>query len=552
MSNNDNDLLGGNMQSTSSDDTVNQSDCGGNTYNIDNTLIVEEIGIPGEKGDKGDPPSHQWSGTQLRFENPDGSWGTYTDLKGQDGTNGLPGAPGLPGEQGVSGEDGKDGSLPEYRYAQNGSTVIPPELVNTDREPEGWSTDVPESAVGLYVWEIVTLIDPDDDSLVRPWSTPIRVTGATGANGQNGADGQDGQTGASAVFRGDWDEDTVYNGTTTLVEIVKYNGQGFISRMDAGDIPEGTLPTDTDYWNPFAGDIDSLAVDILFSYVAYIGNLTVGVVQTAVPPTTIPDPTNQGARTTIGYQPPETTGTYSDPTSDEQVFNRHGIRQYYPSGRVSVYMGQVNGFEYIDQDEITQTVQGWAIIAFKDDEGSPIHFKLDSTTEGGVTYVSGDLTPTWEIWQRCLYIPFSSLPAEGLLYNYLMDSFGDFDSEYLCGVYQEDVGGHVGIKTSPSYWRRIPNASDPDQRIRLVTNSGFNTPVPDGWYVFGTVYQVTGELSHADIDVEIHAYRFVDGYEMFDWEEDITEFYPTMEFTSGNPLDCPVGMTRTTLTYPYP
>ena len=33
----------------------------------------------------GDSPSHQWSGTSIRFQNPDGSMGSYTDLKGSRG-----------------------------------------------------------------------------------------------------------------------------------------------------------------------------------------------------------------------------------------------------------------------------------------------------------------------------------------------------------------------------------------------------------------------------------------------------------------------------------
>ncbi len=42
----------------------------------------------GEKGDKGDTgpmPKHDWSGTALRFENPDGTWGNRVDLKGEPG-----------------------------------------------------------------------------------------------------------------------------------------------------------------------------------------------------------------------------------------------------------------------------------------------------------------------------------------------------------------------------------------------------------------------------------------------------------------------------------
>lgn len=59
-------------------------------------------GIQGPKGDKGDTgaagspgptgpaPAHQWSGTQLRFQNPSGTWGAYTDLKGPKGDQGVP------------------------------------------------------------------------------------------------------------------------------------------------------------------------------------------------------------------------------------------------------------------------------------------------------------------------------------------------------------------------------------------------------------------------------------------------------------------------------
>ena len=42
----------------------------------------------GEKGDKGDTgpmPKHDWSGTALRFQNPDGTWGNRVDLKGEPG-----------------------------------------------------------------------------------------------------------------------------------------------------------------------------------------------------------------------------------------------------------------------------------------------------------------------------------------------------------------------------------------------------------------------------------------------------------------------------------
>jgi hypothetical protein len=50
-------------------------------------IIAEkgEQGIQGIQGETGDEPAHEWSGTELRFQNPDGSWGSYTDLKGETG-----------------------------------------------------------------------------------------------------------------------------------------------------------------------------------------------------------------------------------------------------------------------------------------------------------------------------------------------------------------------------------------------------------------------------------------------------------------------------------
>ena len=48
-------------------------------------------GPKGDKGEKGDKPKHEWQGTKLRFERPDGSWGEWVDLKGQPGRDGKKG-----------------------------------------------------------------------------------------------------------------------------------------------------------------------------------------------------------------------------------------------------------------------------------------------------------------------------------------------------------------------------------------------------------------------------------------------------------------------------
>lgn len=41
--------------------------------------------IKGEKGDKGEAPEHEWSGTYLRWKKADGTWGDWTNLQGPEG-----------------------------------------------------------------------------------------------------------------------------------------------------------------------------------------------------------------------------------------------------------------------------------------------------------------------------------------------------------------------------------------------------------------------------------------------------------------------------------
>jgi hypothetical protein len=79
-----------------------------------------EDGTDGEDGKDGTdgvdgvgrPPAHRWQGTQLQFQNPDGSWGKLVDLAGKPGRT--------PRKDhdyrdGKDGEDGRHAVLPESR-----------------------------------------------------------------------------------------------------------------------------------------------------------------------------------------------------------------------------------------------------------------------------------------------------------------------------------------------------------------------------------------------------------------------------------------------------
>lgn len=74
-------------------------------YNGTTWEIVEgKEGKQGIQGEKGDKPAHEWNGTQLRFENVDGTFGEYIDLKGETGNTGNTGPTGLTGDKGDKGD----------------------------------------------------------------------------------------------------------------------------------------------------------------------------------------------------------------------------------------------------------------------------------------------------------------------------------------------------------------------------------------------------------------------------------------------------------------
>ncbi len=83
-------------------------------------------------GEDGDSPiglEHQWSMTKIRFQNPDGTWGKWVDLKGEPGKAPVKGEDyfdGEPGKTPVKGEDYHDGKTPvkgeDYDDGKDGHT----------------------------------------------------------------------------------------------------------------------------------------------------------------------------------------------------------------------------------------------------------------------------------------------------------------------------------------------------------------------------------------------------------------------------------------------
>ena len=76
-------------------------------------LVAQVVGLRffyvGVEGPKGDKPAHEWQGTLLRFESPDGTWGNQVNLVGPQGPQGSPGLKGDMGDTGLPGPEGPQG-----------------------------------------------------------------------------------------------------------------------------------------------------------------------------------------------------------------------------------------------------------------------------------------------------------------------------------------------------------------------------------------------------------------------------------------------------------
>jgi hypothetical protein len=92
------------------------------------------------------------------------------------------------------------------------------------------------------------------------WSEPIKLTGADGAAGAAGS------TGPAMVYRGEYLPSLspfhIYYGTPERVDVVKYNDNYYVARVDEGEF--NALPTDTSKWNTFGAQFESIATGLLF------------------------------------------------------------------------------------------------------------------------------------------------------------------------------------------------------------------------------------------------------------------------------------------------
>lgn len=176
-------------------------------------------GVTGPKGDKGDKPIHQWSGTSLRFENPNGTFGTYVNLKGDKGDQGDQGVMGPPGssQSYVLFEREFFSSEGQTTFAWNDGYTFPVGInavelyINGDRQPNASYIESPGGngitlKQGLPVGQYI---------LVSAQMAVVDLQGPRGDKGDQGIQGVQGIQGPQGV-KGD-DGKTWYSGTSVPI-----------------------------------------------------------------------------------------------------------------------------------------------------------------------------------------------------------------------------------------------------------------------------------------------------------------------------------------------
>jgi hypothetical protein len=101
---------------------------------------------------------------------------------------------------------------------------------------------------------------------------------------EKGAKG-DAIQGPAPAYKGVFSMTGSYAGNANQIDIVKYNdgttNKYYMTRVDAGVIPPGTLPTATSKWNAFVGNYENIATGFLFAEKAVIENAIIRSLRTA-------------------------------------------------------------------------------------------------------------------------------------------------------------------------------------------------------------------------------------------------------------------------------
>lgn len=164
---------------------------------------------------------------------------------------------------------GSNSSWPTIGYLNgitaNGTYDLKTEAVNVNSGDSGWNKYVYIRHYNFYNGGTITIerVKIEEGGVCTEW-TPSKND----------------RRGASTPYQGVYDSSKAYYGNLRRTDVVKYNDVYYVARADAG-VFTNKLPTDTDYWNDYGGQFESVATQLLFAEFAYVENLGVRDLQTA-------------------------------------------------------------------------------------------------------------------------------------------------------------------------------------------------------------------------------------------------------------------------------
>jgi hypothetical protein len=178
----------------------------------------------------GRPPTCQWEGTGIRFQNPDGSWPSYVDLKGKKGD------PGDTPKKGVDYNDGSDGVTPvKGKDYNDGSDGITPVKGKDYKDGEDGKPGVePEEMANIRSWLASMKRDIDKMTLTlecmaeRISNVKDGEDGYTPVKGKDYDDGKDGVTPKKGVDYKDGEPAKLPESVTmTVITAVDFDKKSF-------------------------------------------------------------------------------------------------------------------------------------------------------------------------------------------------------------------------------------------------------------------------------------------------------------------------------------
>ncbi|AOR28714.1 hypothetical protein FORMB_16750 [Formosa sp. Hel1_33_131] len=236
--------------------------------------------VSAEAGASGDSIAIQYSIDGTNWHNPPFQ-ATDIYMRQRVGSGSWSAAIQIVGEDGSDGSAGTTGNYIDYvfrRYPVNfvEDGFIAVSFINniytlTGNNPVGWF-DAPSEGTDP-LWMSKALKDADGN-LLESWSTPVRISGNNGDNGedgqdgQDGANGQDGNDGPGIVYRGVFNQSTLYYNNDIRRDVVKYNDVYYLYNGTNGV----ALAWSDANWETFGAQFESVATNLLLAENANIAD----------------------------------------------------------------------------------------------------------------------------------------------------------------------------------------------------------------------------------------------------------------------------------------